>query len=41
MDQERQWQLPLPVLDSSAFVRCPAAFDLGGHDLMEVGLGET
>jgi hypothetical protein len=37
MDQERQWQLPLPVFHS-AFVRCPAVFELGGHDLMEVGL---
>jgi hypothetical protein len=41
MDQERQWQLPLSVFHSSAFVRCPAAFELGEHDLMEVGLGET
>ena len=39
MDQERQWQLPLSVFHSSAFVRCPGAFELGGHDLMEPGLG--
>ena len=39
MNKERQWQLPLPVLDSSGFVRCPAASQLGGHDLTEAGLG--
>jgi hypothetical protein len=36
MNEERQWQLPFPVLELSG---CPAASELGGHDPMEVGLG--
>lgn len=39
MNEERQWQLPFPVLDPSGCVGCPAAFELGGHEPMEVGLG--